>query len=211
MDMICKIDPSYHDKVIRSKMDKKMCIHPAYQAVYRTLLGAIIFCNKLSKHLTNHGFIQNKHNMCTYNKMVNGEQVTVQFHVDDLIVLHKDQAVLYNFLDELMSQFGQEDELTENKGLVHKYLGITINYLIVGKVVFTMFNYLEGVIVKATEVLKSSCSYYPGNNQLFKVDEESLRLPPKDAELFLCHFMRLLFASKRARPNIQVYVAFLCT
>ena len=44
-----------------------------------------------------------------------------------------------------------------------------------------------------------------------KVDKDSLRLPTKDADLFYCHVARLLFASKRARPDIQVCVAFLCT
>ena len=64
----------------------------------------------------------------------------------------------------LRSEFGQEDLLTEIKGLVHKYLSITIDYSIAGKVVFTMFDYLEEVIVEAAEDLKNSCSYYPGNN-----------------------------------------------
>ena len=65
--------------------------------------------------------------MCIFNKIVNGEQVTVQFHVDDLKVPHKDQAVLDDFLDKLRSEFGQEDELMANKGFVHEYLGITTN------------------------------------------------------------------------------------
>ena len=99
----------------------------------------------------------------------------------------------------------------ENRRLVHKYLGITIDYLIVGKVVFTIFNYLEDVIVECAKDLKNSCSYYPGNDQLFKVLQDSPRLPPKDAEPFYCHVTRLLFVSKRAKPNIQVCVAFICT
>ena len=114
--------------------------------------------------------------MCSFIKMVNGEQITVQFHVDDLKVLHKDHAVLDDFLNDLRSKFGQDDELTENKGLVHEYLGITIDYSIAGKVVFTMFVYLEDVILEAADDLKNSCSYYPGNNQLFKVDHDSSRL-----------------------------------
>ena len=212
VDMICEIDPSYHDKVICSKDGKRKFLYGRLiKAVYGTLLGAIIFYNKISRHLTNHGFIQNEYDMCTFNKMVNGEQVTVQFHVDDLKVSHKDQAVLDDFLDELRSEFGQEYELAENKGLVHEYLGITINYSIASKLVFTMFNYLEDVIVKATEDLKNSRPYYPGNNRLFKVDEDSPILPPKDVELFHRHVARLLFSSKRARPDIQVCVAFLFT
>ena len=76
----------------------------------------------------------------------------------------KDHAVLDDFLNDLRSEFGQEDELTENKGLLHEYLDITIDYLIAGKVVFIMFHYLEDVIFEAADDLKISCSYYSGNN-----------------------------------------------
>ena len=167
VDMICKIDPSHHDKIIWSEDGNKLLHRQLIKEVYGTLLGAIILYNKLSKHLTNHGFILNKYNMCKFNKMVNGRQVTVQFHVDDLKVLHKDQAVLDDFLDELRSEFGQEDELTEI-GLVNKYLGITIDYLITGKVVFTMYDYLVDIILEAANNLKNGPSYYPGNDQLFQ-------------------------------------------
>ena len=64
---------------------------------------------------------------------------------------------------------------------MHKYIGITIVYLIAGKVVFTMFNYVEYMIVEAAEDLKNSCSYYPENDQLMKVDYNSPSLSPKDA------------------------------
>ena len=52
------------------------------------------------------------------------------------------------------------------------------------KAVFTMFDYLEDVIVEAAEDLKNSRSYYPTNNQLMKVDQDSPSLSPSDAELF---------------------------
>ena len=74
-----------------------------------------------------------------------------------------------------------------------------------------MFDYIENVIVECAEDLKNSCSYFPGNNQLFKVNEDSPNLPPEDADLFHPHVARLLSVSKRARPDIQVCVAFLCT
>ena len=98
-----------------------------------------------------------------------------------------------------------------NRGLKHGYLGITINYTIAGKIVFTMFDYLENVIVECAEGLKNSCSYYLGNNQLFKVIKDSPRLLIEDTELFYRHIIRLLSTSKRVRPNIQVYVVFVCT
>ena len=49
--------------------------------------------------------------------MVNSEQITVQFHVNDLKISHKEQFVLEDSLSDLRSEFGQEDKLTENTGL----------------------------------------------------------------------------------------------
>ena len=129
VEIICEIDPSYHMNVIWSKDHKKKFVYGwLVKAVYGTLLGAIIFYNKLSKHLTDHGFVQNEYDMCTFNKMVNGEQITIQFHVDDLKVWHKEQAVLEDFLKDWRDEFGQENELTENKEYVHNYLGVIIDY-----------------------------------------------------------------------------------
>ena len=90
IEMICEIDPLYHKNVIWSKDCKnKFLCSRLVKAVYGTLLGVIILYNKLSKHLTDHGFVKNEYDMCTFNKKVNGEQITVQFYVDDLEVSHK--------------------------------------------------------------------------------------------------------------------------
>ena len=99
----------------------------------------------------------------------------------------------------------------ENKRFLHEYLGITIDYSIPQKLVFTMFDYLEDVIVEADKDLKNSCLYYPGSDSLMKMDYNLPSLPTKDAKLFHHHVARLLFVSKRTRPDIQVCVEFLCT
>ena len=58
VDLICEIDPSYHNKIIWSQDCKKKFLYGRLiKAVYGTLLGAIIFYNKLSKHLIDHGFV----------------------------------------------------------------------------------------------------------------------------------------------------------
>ena len=41
--------------------------------------------------------------------MVKCEQIAVQFHIDNLKVSHKEQAVFNNFLDKIRSEFGQEN------------------------------------------------------------------------------------------------------
>ena len=171
------------------------------KVVYGTLLVTSIFYNNLSKHLTDHGFTQNKYDMYISNKMVNSKQLTVQFQVDDLKVLHKDQAVLDDFLDKLRSEFGQIDKLTENRRLVYEYLGTTINYLIAGTVICTVFDYLEDTIVECAKDLKNSRSYYPRNDQLLKVVEDSPRLPSKDTELFHCHVIKAVICKQEGEAQ----------
>ena len=47
------------------------------KAVYDTLLGAILFYEKLAVQLHKWGYIMNPYDACTFNKMVNGKQITV--------------------------------------------------------------------------------------------------------------------------------------
>ena len=54
------------------------------KTVYSTLLGAILFYEKLAVQLHKWGYIMNPYDACTFNKMVNDKQITVYFFVDDL-------------------------------------------------------------------------------------------------------------------------------
>jgi hypothetical protein len=47
------------------------------KAIYGTLLGARLFYNKLRGLLEDRDFIINDYDECTFNKMVNGKQLTV--------------------------------------------------------------------------------------------------------------------------------------
>lgn len=111
----------------------------------------------------------NPYDHCTFNKTVNGEQLTVQFHVDDLKASHRDPQVLENLMKELGGVFRKEDELTETKGKIREYLGLTIDYSMPGNVVFTMFEYLEDIILEAPkELLPKNCNY-PCNGKFSKL------------------------------------------
>ena len=48
---------------------------------YGTLLGAILFYEKLSKQLVDWGYEPKCYDRCTFNKMDDGNQITIQFHV----------------------------------------------------------------------------------------------------------------------------------
>ena len=69
------------------------------------------------KHLREHGFVCNDYNMCTFKKIVNGNQLTVQFQVNDLKASHCDPEVLKEFVNQLRKEFGKEHQRSKNIGI----------------------------------------------------------------------------------------------
>ena len=121
VDMICEIDPCYKNYFLTNKKTgKKKLYGKLTKAVYGTLLGAILFYQKLSGQLYEWGYKQNPYDPCTFNKMINGEQLTIQFHVDNLKYSHLEQSVLDNLVKELNDVFRtSKKELAETKGNIH--------------------------------------------------------------------------------------------
>jgi hypothetical protein len=48
------------------------------------------------------------YNFCVANKIINGKQCTIAWHVDDLKVSHVDPAVMTTILNLLDGKYGQE-------------------------------------------------------------------------------------------------------
>ena len=88
-----------------------------------------------------------------FNKTVNDKQLTVQLHVVEIIAYHKDQCVLDNFILELNHVFGQEKKLEKSKGVINDYLSLIIDFSLTGKVLLSMFEYLEEIVVEAVEIV----------------------------------------------------------
>jgi hypothetical protein len=211
VSMICDIDPEYKKDVVYGKNGRKYLYAKLTKAVYGTLLGAILFYEKLSKQLEDWGYVPNCYDRCTFNKMVDGNQVTIQFHVDDLKISHMKQSVIDDVLDDLNKKFGTSKKpLAATFGDIHDYLGITIDCSEKGKVKSAMYDYLEDVLSDMPDDMRGT-SPTPASDNLFDVDEESTLLTEKEADFFHRTTARLLFAAKRARPDLQVAVAYLCT
>ena len=175
------------------------------------MVGARRWFNKLTTALDKWGFEPNKYNECCWNKMVDCDQVIVVFHVDDLKCLSRNNGALDMLFNDLNNEFGKEQELERVMGPVHDYLGLRIDYLVPSKCIFTMFNYIEDIVAKALDDLKPKNYKYLSNDKLFHVDERSPKLLASKADLFHWMVARILYASHRARPNVAVTTAFLCS
>ena len=67
------------------------------KALYGMLESALWFYKKLKKDMEAYGFIINPYDPCVANSMINGKQMTVTWHVEDLNVSHEDSAEITKF------------------------------------------------------------------------------------------------------------------
>ena len=129
---------------------RKVLVGKVTKAIYGTLLGVVLFYNKLKGVLIKMGFEMNTYDECTFNKMINGYQCTIQFHVDDLKLSHLHQGKLDKIIVKLNEIFGGEGELlAASYGSIHEYLGMAIDWSLDGNVIFTMYDYLEDILAEA--------------------------------------------------------------
>jgi hypothetical protein len=90
-DLMVQVDPElYGPYLIKNEKGESILYVRMLKAMYGLLRSALLFYLKLVKDLKADGFTMNEYDPCVANKMVNGTQMTVCWHVDDLKVSHKE-------------------------------------------------------------------------------------------------------------------------
>jgi hypothetical protein len=110
-------------------------------------------------------------------------------------------------IEQLEARF---DKMTVTRGKEHTLLGMKIRYTGHGTAVITMKQYLEEAIVESGMDIRQEAAT-PALRNLFDVNESSPALKKTDAEAFHSVTSKLLYVSLRARVDLLLAVAFLCT
>ena len=142
--------------------------------------------------------------------MIDGYQCTIQVHADDLKLSIVRQDELDKIIAVLNEIFGSDgDLLTASYGKVHEYLGMDIDWSTEGMVVFTMYDYLEDILTESPPEFDGE-DVTPAVSELFTVNMTHQKLDTPTPELFHLIVAKFLYIAKRARPDFQVAVTFLC-
>ena len=88
---------------------------------------------------------------------------------------------------------------------------MNFNYSKPGEVKVDMTDYIKSMIEEFPKDIGKAMATLPSNENLFKVNTKSPELRQEKAEQFHTVIAKGLFACKRARPDIQPTIAFLCT
>ncbi len=212
-ELLVRIDPQLYRKHVQLERGKQVLYVELKKALYGTLKAALLFWKRLSSQLSKWGFDHNPYDSCVMNKTIHGKQCTILWHVDDLKISHVDPEVVTEVIELLESEFGKEAPLTKTRGHVHEYLGMTIDFSNPGKVKLSMIEYIRDMLesVPAELIGNNAECATPASEHLFLVNADAQKLDSTSADMFHHNTAKLLFLCKRARPDIQTAVAFLCT
>ena len=84
-ELMVKVDPSLYRKYITTSSKGKPILYvKMHKALYGMMRSALLFYRKLVGDLEAYGFKINPYDPCVANMDINGSQMTVVWHVDDL-------------------------------------------------------------------------------------------------------------------------------
>ena len=212
-ELMVKIAPTLYRKYVTTNAKGKPILYVQLEkAVYGMMKSALLFYCKLVADLLSLGFTINPYDPCVANKTIDGKQLTVCWHVDDLFIGHVDPTVVTSFLDWLAQRYNTTDKkLNVVRGPKHDYLGMNLDFSSAGAVKIDMIPYIAKVIDAFPETITGVQST-PAGDRLFQVrpHDEAKFLPEEQARAFHHTTAQLLFLS-RVRRDIQTTVAFLTT
>jgi hypothetical protein len=197
-ELMVKVAPNiYRQYVTQNAKGKPVLYVQLEKTVYGMMKSALLFYRKLVADLIFIGFTVNPYDPCVANKMVSGHQLTVCWHVDDLLLGHVDKNVVSKFLSWLSQRYDTPDkQLKATRGPAHDYLGMKIDFSNRGAVHFDMIPYIDKVITDFPERITGHTSS-PAADHLFKVRHitETKLLPNEQATAFHHTTAQLLFLS----------------
>jgi len=183
-ELIIKLDPNLYRKYIwENKQEKQMLYVKLRKALYGTLQAALLFWQLLSDTLIDWGFRLNEYDKCVTNKIINGKQCTIIWHVDDLKISHVEPKVVNDIIRKLEYKFGQESPLVTSQGKTIEYLGMCIDYTIKGKAKILMYNYIDKMLTELPSEM-NGVSTTPAVLHLFNMDDGAQKLDEYRAQLF---------------------------
>jgi hypothetical protein len=211
-ELMAAVAPEIYRKFITYGKDGKAILYVTLQkALYGTLKAALLFYRKLVSELKEHGFKINEYDPCVATKMVNGKQITITWHVDDLKISHMDREVVDEVVEWFKNIYGN---VRVSRGYHHDYLGMDIDFSYHKQLRVSMVNNLKRMIAEFPEAITSN-AVTPATDKLFEVrpdnDPNKRFLDEPRARAFHHAVAQALFVTTRYRHDIRTAIAFLCT
>ena len=137
-------------------MATKKCMHAeSKKAIYVTIEASLLLSRKFSKSLEDMGYQRNEYDWYVMNNKFNCKKFTILWHHEDLNMSHVDSNVVSGVPADIDAEYGIIAKMTITQE-IHKYLGMTIYYSSLGKVILYVVEYIRKMIDKYQKTKKEN-------------------------------------------------------
>jgi len=205
-DLLIKVAPDVYSPFVVYENGRKVLYLQVLKALYGMLQAALLWYKKFRSDLESIGYIFNPYDPCVANKMIDGKQHTIRFHVDDLMASHVSKTINDKFLEWLNKMYGHCGEVKATRGDFHHYLAMHFDFSHNGQVRIHMKDYIQSMLDDfPVQFSPEDSAKTPAPSDLHDTGN-SPKLPPKEAQTFHTFVAKALFLCKRTRPDIQLAV-----
>eukprot|EP00590_Aulacoseira_subarctica_P002999 CAMPEP_0172416062 /NCGR_PEP_ID=MMETSP1064-20121228/2499_1 /TAXON_ID=202472 /ORGANISM="Aulacoseira subarctica , Strain CCAP 1002/5" /LENGTH=671 /DNA_ID=CAMNT_0013153423 /DNA_START=324 /DNA_END=2338 /DNA_ORIENTATION=+ len=174
------------------------------KALYGCVQASKLWFNKLTKFLRAQGYEHSPTDPCV-NKIVGDKIFLLVIYVNDILILADESEI--NRLHEVFVQ--EYQWITMEIASTHSYLGMQIEFY-KKHAAINMVHFVEKLLATSGEenLREFSC---PATKDIFTVEADSEPLSETERKQFHTNVAKLLYLSKRARPDILTAAGYLCT
>jgi hypothetical protein len=102
VDNLVEIAPDvYKSYVSKEKKGSKQLLVQCQNALYGTMIASLLYYRKFVKSLTDIDFVINPYDPCVAKNIIEGDQMTICFHVDDCKLSHRKTKVMDSMIQYL--------------------------------------------------------------------------------------------------------------
>ena len=209
VNKLIEIDKEMYEPYVLIEQGERVLYLELLKQLYGTVKAAQLFWERLAKHLvTDWGFTLNPYDQCVANKMINGSQCTIVWHMDDLKISYVQEEVVNNIVKWLNKEFGSGDPMMVFEGKIHHYLGLTLDYTTPGMLKVDMTGYVDGVLEEVPQDMMGTTNA-PAASYLFKMNQtDPTLLGPSKKEIFHHITMQLAYLAQWGCPDIHTAITF---
>jgi len=206
VDILCKVNSRY-EQFVTMEHGQRVLYLKLLKALYGCVRSALLWYQLFVGTLERIGFKLNPYDLCIANKLVEGKQCTIGWHVDDMKISHVNCNVVSDIINLLELEFGK---MSVTRGKEHTFLRMVVTYNDNRTASISMKGYLQEAISEFGEDCTKRAAT-PAKKDLFNVDINLPRLGEAQKARFHSIVAKLLYVCKRGRPDIQLAIMFLCT
>jgi hypothetical protein len=108
VDILVEIAPDVYKKYATTDKNgvRQLLVQCQNALLYGMMVASLLYYRKFTiKSLTEIGFKINPYNSCITNKMIEGQQMTICFHVDDCKLSHRKSKVMDKMIEWLRQEY----------------------------------------------------------------------------------------------------------